>query len=110
MIWDFIKNMIPWWVYLILIVAGGGILWVYFGPIILAVWARLPNWAKYAISLLLAIGLSVVYGRNKGYNDARSTQKKLDERAVQKREEIHSEVQKLNTADLDKRMDKWLRD
>lgn len=108
--WDFIKNMIPWWVYLILIVAGAGILWVYFGPLLLAIWSRLPAWAKYVIGLLLAIGLSVVYGRNKGFADARERQKKLDEKAVQKRQEIHNEVSKLDTTQLDKRLDKWMRD
>lgn len=108
--WEFILNQIPWWVYVILIVAAGGILWVYFGPLILAIWRILPGWVKYVIGLLLAIGLAVVYGRNKGWNDRESVQRRIDEKAVENRRVVHESVQKRSEPELDRDLAKWMRD
>ena len=110
MIWDFIKNSIPWWVYLIGFLAAGGILWVYFGPLIMAIWHRLPNWLQWTIIMIFAVFLSVIYGRNKGFADARKRQKELDAHAVQKRQEIHNEVEHMDAPTVDRELDKWLRD
>jgi len=108
--WDFIKNMIPWYVYAIGIAVIGGTLWVFFGPTLLVIWRILPNWTKYVIGLLLAVGLAIVFGRNRGFRDAKEMQKRLDERAVGVRQETHDEVQKLDVRAVDKRLDKWMRD
>lgn len=110
MMWSFIANQIPWWVYLVLLMCGAAVAWVFFGPVLTMIWGLLPKWVKVVLGFILAVMLAIVYGRNKGYAQARLTQQKLDEHAELNRQEIHNDVVKRDEPTVDRDLDKWMRD
>ena len=82
----------------------------FLSPVIIPLWNVTPRWVKVAGGFILALGLAVVYGRNKGFQAARDIQAKANVRAESNRVEKHNEIEKLDTTQLDKRLDKWMRD
>lgn len=107
---EWIFAQVPWWAWLILVSPFVGAAFYFFGPVIMAIWAVVPRPVKWVLGGVLAFTLAFFAGRNKGIKLQKEQQKRLDERAVQKRQEIHDEVQKLDQPSLDKRLDKWMRD
>jgi hypothetical protein len=107
---NWIIDQIPWWVY---IVIGGMILlplMFYFGPVILAVWERMPRWLKITLGVFGGFFMSYLAGRNKAARDAKERERRLGQEAVQTREKVRDEVSKVPDSDLDKRLGKRLRD
>lgn len=107
---EWLIAQIPWWVYLIVAAPFVGAAFYFFSPLIMGIWAITPKWLRWLLGGLLALILTFFAGRNKGITLQKEQQKRVDEKGVQKRQEIHDEVQKLNPTDLDKRLDKWMRD
>ncbi len=107
---DFILNQIPWWVYLGLGIAAVGALLFFFGPILLPIWRLIPLPARVALAGAFAAFLAWVAGRNKGTEDAKELQRRNDANAVQHRNEVNQSVRDAPAADVDKRLDKWMRD
>ncbi len=107
---DFFLSMIPLWVY----VAGGLVialpLMYFFGPVIMGIWRIMPNWVRVALGAVVALFGVFVYGRHKGYKSYKKHQENLDHHAVENRRKIHDEVEKLTPTDVDKRIDRWMRD
>lgn len=103
-------DQIPWWVYLVVGLFGTGALFYFFSPILVPLWNLTPQWVKVAGGVILAIGLAFVGGRNRGAKDAKERQAQANAEAETNRVEKHDEIQKLPPADLDKRLDKWMRD
>lgn len=103
-------DQIPLWVYITVALLIAAPLLYFFGPIIATVWNVLPRWVKVALGFVAALFSAYVLGRNKAARNAKEEQKRRDARAVQTRQEVHDDVQKLNRADTDKRLDRWMRD
>lgn len=106
---SWIFNFIPWWVWVIAIVAAVGALLFFFGPILLPIWGAMPTWMK---AILIGItGGFVVYavGRNKGSKDERDMQRRRDAQATQHRQTINRDVQNLSKPAADERLDPWYR-
>lgn len=103
-------DQIPWWLYILIAVPLIGGLMYFLSPVLIPLWRMTPTWVKGVGGFLLALGLAFVSGRNKGSRDAKEMQKRRDAEAVQNRERIHREVDHLNEPDVDKRLNKWMRD
>ena len=103
-------DQIPLWVYIAVALLIAAPLLYFFGPILAAVWRVMPNGVKIAFGAIAALLSAYVLGRNKAAKNAKEEQKRRDARAVQTRQEVHDDVQKLNRADTDKRLDRWMRD
>jgi hypothetical protein len=72
--------------------------------------ALLPRSMKVAPTAVVAVLVAYIAGRNRGSKDERVHRAKKDARAVQTRKETDNEVRNLPDADVDRRLDKWMRD
>lgn len=106
----YIFDQIPWWLYLLLGGLAAGALFYFFSPILIPLWAATPKSVKIALGAVGAAFLAFIYGINRGNRNAREMQAKQNAQAVQKRTETDNEIAKLGDADLDRRLDKWMRD
>lgn len=107
---SWIIDQIPLWVYVVATLLVTGTLFYFFSPILVPLWNVTTRWVKVVGGIILAIGSAFVLGRNKGAKDAKEVQKQQNAQAEQRREKIHEDVEKLHGTDLDKRLDKWMRD
>lgn len=109
----YIFDQIPWWAW-VFIAGGGGAAIIAFVPgalaLVVGIWNAMPRWLQ--LTLLVCGGFVIAYfaGRNKGNKNAREAQARKDAKAVETRQEVHDEVQKLKPTDVDKRLDKYYRD
>lgn len=103
-------DSIPWWVWLLPTPFIIGVVAWFFGPLILRLWFALPTKVQAGLAIIFTIGLAYLFGRGQGNRAAREMQKQRDAHAVQTRERIHREVQTLNEPDVDKRLNRWMRD
>lgn len=95
-------DFFPWWAWLIAAAVPAAIFWPYF--------MALPRPAKAA---LLAIGgafAAYFAGRNRGAKNAADAQKVKDAGAVKARLETENEIRDLGPADVDQRLNRWMRD
>lgn len=107
---SWIVDQIPLWVYVAVAIPMIGGAFYFASPILVPLWNLTPRWVKVAGGVILAIGSAFVLGRNKGARDAKEMQREANQRAERNRVEKHDEVGKLHGPDLDKRLDKWMRD
>lgn len=110
MIWNYIIDHIPVWVYVVIGVGGFGVLMYFFSPILIPIWNALPNWLKWAIGFVIAMFLAIMGGRYKGRKDAEEEQKKRDADAIANRKTVDNEISKLDKPAVNKRLDPWMRD
>ena len=110
MIWNFIVDHIPIWVYVVVGCAGAGALMYFFSPIIIPLWNLLPNWLKWFLGFVVAMFLAIMGGRYKGRKDAEEEQRERDAEALKNRTKVDNEVNKLDRPAVDKRLDPWMRD
>lgn len=99
-------NFIPWWVWTVIAVVLVAVFW----QALLPIWLAFPKWLK---GLILGAGIlltTYVAGRNKGSKDERDRRAKADAHAIQNRKDVDDEVRNLPADDLDRRLDKWMRD
>jgi len=102
--WAF--NYVPWWVWLVAVLVAAGFTVQFWLPI----WAVMPNWLKVALAAVGAVLTAYVAGRNRGSKDERDRRAKADAHAIQNRKETDDEVRNLPADDLDRGLDKWMRD
>jgi hypothetical protein len=110
--WDIITSGYSWFsvhLYWWVIPLIGGIALIATMPWWSPIWAVLPKWLKLSLGAIAA-GLTIWQaGKNKGAADSDARREKADTRATQKREEVHEEIKKLDPAERDKRLDRWMR-
>lgn len=99
-------NFVPWWLWLVGLLIAAIVTWQFWAPI----WAVLPKPVKIALATVGAILAAYAAGRNRGSKDERDQRAKKDARAIQKRKETDDEIRNLPADDLDRRIDKWMRD
>jgi|GEM_PF-2742585 len=102
--WAF--NFIPWWAWLVAAIIAAVLTYQFWLPI----WAVLPRPVKVLLAAIAAVLTAYVAGRNKGSKDERDRRAKADANAIQNRKDVDDEVRNLPADDLDRRLDKWMRD
>lgn len=102
--WAF--NFVPWWVWVVAVIIIAIITYQFWMPI----WLALPKWLKGLIIGAAALFTAYVAGRNRGSKDERDQRAKADARAVQTRKETDDEIRNASAADIDRRLDGWMRD
>ena len=107
---EWLLAQIPWWVYLIIAAPFVGAAFYFCTPLIMWIWGIMPRWARWTLGAVVVFILTFVAGRTKGIKLQQEQQKRIEERAIRKRQEIHDDVQKASPSDIDKRLDKWMRD
>jgi hypothetical protein len=108
MLFHWLIDQVPFYVWAIIALGGFGALMWFFYPVLMPLWNALPGPVKAGILLIVTAIGGVLYGRYKGAKDERDMQQKRDANAIQDRENIHNEVKNLSDDDLDKRFDKWV--
>ena len=96
----------PWWVWVVAAIVVLAFTFQFWYPI----WAILPKWLKGTILGAAALFTVFNIGRNRGSKDEQEARDKANANAIKDRTEIDHEVQDLPSADVDKRLDKWMRD
>lgn len=99
-------NYVPWWVWLVAAIIAAVLTYQFWLPI----WAMLPRPVKVLVAAIAAVLTAYVAGRNKGSKDERDRRAKADAHAIQNRKDVDDEVRNLPTDDLDRRLDRWMRD
>lgn len=102
--WAF--NFVPWWVWVVAIVVAVIVTYQFWMP----VWLALPKWLKALILGIAALVTAYVAGRNRGAKDERDQRARADARAIQTRKETDDEIRNAPAADVDRRLDRWMRD
>lgn len=103
---SWILDFVPYWVWIIVV----GIALAATYQIWFAIWLALPRWLKTAIIATASLGLVYLAGRNRGAAGERDRQKKASEQAARRREEIEDEIRDIGHADVDRRLNQWMRD
>lgn len=103
---DLVINAVPFWVWLIVIGIGLAVTAQFWMPI----WLVLPRWLKALILGTGAILAAYGFGRNKGFRDEQRRREKANAQAINNRNEVNDEVGKMDTPDVDRNLDKWMRD
>jgi membrane protein implicated in regulation of membrane protease activity len=110
MIWNWIVDHIPVWVY---IVAGGlgiGAAFYFFSPILVPLWNLTPRWVKVVGAFIVSIFLAAVAGRYRGRHDAEEEERRKNAEALRKRQEVENETNKMSSGEVDKKLrDRWSR-
>lgn len=104
--WLWLFNFVPWWVWAVGLLVAAIATYQFWAPI----WALTPRWLKAVIVGAGALLTAYVAGRNRGSKDERDRRAKADARAIQTRKETDDEVRNLPADDLNRRVDKWMRD
>jgi hypothetical protein len=102
--WAF--NYVPWWVWGVIAVVLLAVFW----QALLPIWLVMPKWLKGLILGAGALLTAYIAGRNRGSKDERDRRAKADAHAIQNRKDVDDEVRNLPADDLDRRLDKWMRD
>jgi membrane protein implicated in regulation of membrane protease activity len=110
MIWNFIVDHIPVWVYVVVAVLGAGALFYFFSPVLIPLWNILPGWLKWLLGGIAAIFLAYVGGRYKGSHDEEERERQRDADALKKRKEVDDNVAKMDPKTVKTDLDKWRRD
>jgi hypothetical protein len=72
--------------------------------------ARLKGWLAAAGVVLALVAGSFLYGRSDGKSDAEAAQAKANAKAAKKARGVEDEIQKMGSADVDRRLAEWMRD
>jgi hypothetical protein len=101
-------NFVPWWVWIVGLLVASIVTYQFWAPI----WAVTPRPAKVTLAAVGAVLAAYVAGRNRGSKDERAKAAEASTKAIQRREDIHNDVQKLPDSDVVDRLGKpgWLRD
>lgn len=103
---SWILNFVPVWAWITIVIVVAVLTYQIWLPI----WTILPKPVKILIGAVAgAIGF-YLGGRYKGAKDERDVAKQRDAQAVQKRSEKNDEIKNLPDTDVDKRLNKWMRD
>lgn len=106
---SWIVDHLPWWAYWLATIFAALATLPMWWPIATWLWALLPNWARLLIVGALAVLTAYAAGRNRGSANERARAREAGVKAEQRREEKHNEIEALPDADLDRRLNRWLR-
>lgn len=109
----YILDATPWWVWLGLVMGGGGALFAFVpGALALAVsiWNVLPRPVKIGLGFLVALLAAFGAGRNRGARNAEERQKQADAAATKTRIDVDREVRQMKPEERDARLEKYYRD
>lgn len=105
---NWIIDHIPLWLWIVIFVAGGGVILAYTYPVLLPIWRMLPGPVKAALVTLGVGALAFLGGRYKGRHNAEEDERRRNAEALQKRVEVDREVGKLSGDEAQKRLrDRW---
>jgi hypothetical protein len=110
---NWIADHVPLWLWVVLTLGGGGAI-IAFVPgalaLVVGIWNMMPKPVKIVLGATVGALALYLAGRNKGHADAVVEQEKRDERGEQQRQDIHRDIAKLPEKDVDRRLDKYMRD
>ena len=109
-IFNWIIDHTPIWVWLVMLFGFAGAMFYFFSPILVPLWNMTPRWIKVLGGAILSVILAALAGRYKGRKDAEEEQRRRDAQALENRNKVHDEIQKLSPDDRRKRLDGWVRD
>jgi len=109
-IWNYVLDHTPIWVWLVILFGGVGALFYFFSPVLIPLWNITPRWIKVTLAFILSVILAALAGRYRGRKDADEERRKNDAAAIQNREKTHDEIQNLSPDDRRKRLGGWVRD
>lgn len=107
---SFLIDQIPWWVYVIGFLLVAGTLVYMFSPVLIPIWNALPKWVRWLLGGIFVVFLVFIKGRNMGHENAVKEQEKRNAEGERRREQLHEAINKANSSDVDRRLDKWMRD
>jgi membrane protein implicated in regulation of membrane protease activity len=111
MIWDFIVDHTPVWVYIVVGGAGIGAAFWFASPVLVPLWNITPKWIKVVLAFVVSVALAALAGRYRGRKDAEDLEKKREADALRKRQEVDNEIGKMGGSEVDKKLrDRWSRD
>jgi hypothetical protein len=73
-------------------------------------WSRVSGWAALAAGVLTALGIAWLKGRAAGKAAWQAKRQAARDRAMRQSGEIRHDVQNSSDPDLDRRLDRWMRD
>ena len=111
MLWNWIIDHIPIWVWLVILFGGLGALFYFFSPILVPIWNLMPKWLKVLLGGIVSVTLAALAGRYRGRKDAEEEQRRRDAEALQKRKEVEDAVNKLPPGEAENRLrNRWSSD
>lgn len=110
MIFNWIIDHIPLWVWITVFAAVVLAAFYFASPVLIPLWKITPRWVKITLTFVGAVVLAILGGRYKGRQDAEEEQRRRDNEALQRRTEIDHDIEKLDRPATDKRLDRWMRD
>lgn len=110
MLWNFIVDHVPAWVYMVVAVLGAGALFYFFSPILVPIWNMMPTWLKVLLGGMGAAFIAWIAGRNRGRANAEEEERRKNAEALRKRTEVDTRVDKMDKTAVDHELDKWRRD
>lgn len=75
-----------------------------------AAWSRLSGWAALVAGLVAAVGIAWLKGRAAGKAAWQTERQAVRDRAIRQSGEIRHDVQNSSDPDLDRSLDRWMRD
>lgn len=99
---SWLLNQIPWWAFAVAIIIALLVCWQYF--------VILPRWLQSALVSIAALWLVYVAGRNRARRDELERRQQLDAQANARRKGIDNANSAKSDSDLDRDIDKWMRD
>lgn len=103
-------DIIPWWVYWLVVGIGVSAMLYFASPILVPLWNATPRWVKVALGVVAALFTAYVKGKNDAARRAREKQAELDRQAIQKRMETDDRIQKMDKDTVHGRLSRWNRD
>ncbi len=85
-------------------------MWVAVATFFANIWGRIQFYALAAIAVIVALGVAWLKGRSEGKAMIVEEQKQQRAESIVQRKETDEKVDAVPTADLDERIDKWMRD
>ena len=105
---NLIMDHIPWWGWLIIIGVPISALLIYFGPVLIPLWLRLPLWLR---TLLIFLGVGFLIYRGgvyQGRKNEEDEERRRNANALNKRAEVDNEVGRMSRKEVDQKLrDRW---
>ena len=78
--------------------------------ILSGLWSRISGWVLLAGALVAAVGIAWLRGRAAGTASWEARRRQIRDKAQRQSGEIRHDVQNSSDPDLDRRLDRWMRD
>lgn len=111
MLWDWVVDHIPVWVYVVVGGLGIGAAFYFFSPILIPLWNIMPRWMKVALAFVVSITLAALAGRYRGRANAEEEERRRNAEALRKRTEVDNEINKMSGSEVESKLrNRWSRD